>query len=594
MAHLRRAEDRASWELPSKGLTVSMQVQGDTLIAHFQARDPGDLTWPLIAAADAVRGYVLPTFEGVYVPAEDAEWGAFLQERGEMSTTAELSMPFWGLDCDGRSLTYLLTNPFNNALTFRREAGRLGARLTHSFTRNWKVKEFGVRVSVGPASPIEPARRYRSWLKAQGQFVGMAAKIRRTPAAKELLGAAHVYLYGDGVSPRMLEQFAASGLDRLWLGVESWEALRRGAATIGKAKALGYLIGPYDSYNSIHDPDAKPDETWETAQFDRSLYENGPIVRADGRKKPGFQRKGFALSPLAARPYVETRVGRLMKEWGCSSWFIDCDAFGELFDDYSPLHPATQADDMRARLERMAWIRDTYRLVIGSEGGSAYAASTLHFAHGMMTPIFGWDDPDMRDRESPYWLGGYYPPEAPSNAFKPVPLKPRFRRLYFDPRFRLPLYQTVFHDSLVTTHHAAYSSLKFQEEVTTVELLELLYSVPPLYKMNQREFAKRKEKLRAHYAFFSPLHRELGLLPLTGFDWLTPDRQVQRTVFGGKVELVANFGRTPYRYLGTTLPGECILVRRRSTGETRQYLANGTSAVASRPPIPPGAARSRR
>src|SRR5205823_4543600 len=119
--------------------------------------------------------------------------------------------------------------------------------------------------------------------------------------------------------------------------------------------------------------------------------------------------------------------------------------------------------------------------------------STLHFAHGMLTPIFGWNDPDMRDRKSPYWAGGYYPPEAPTNAFMPIPLKPRHRRLYFDPRFRLPLYQAVFHDSLVTTHHAAYSSLKFKDEVTTVELLELLYNVPPLYKMNRKEFANRKD-----------------------------------------------------------------------------------------------------
>jgi hypothetical protein len=163
--------------------------------------------------------------------------------------------------------------------------------------------------------------------------------------------------------------------------------------------------------------------------------------------------------------------------------------------------------------------------------------------------------------------------------------------LYFDPRFRLPLYQTVFHDSLVTTHHAAYSSLKFPEVATAVELLELLYNVPPLYKMNQKEFSTRKDVLKAHYAFFSPLHRELALRPLTEFDWLTPDRQVQRTVFGGNVELVANFGQTPYRNLGTTLPGESILLRRRRTGETRVYVPGSTAPL---PAVAPGVSRRSR
>src|SRR2546428_6675290 len=57
--------------------------------------------------------------------------------------------------------------------------------------------------------------------------------------------------------------------------------------------------------------------------------------------------------------------------------FIDCDAFGDLYEDYSPLHPASQEEDMKARLQRIAWIRDAYGLVIGSEGGSAYAASKI-------------------------------------------------------------------------------------------------------------------------------------------------------------------------------------------------------------------------
>jgi hypothetical protein len=86
---------------------------------------------------------------------------------------------------------------------------------------------------LGTVSPIEPDRRYRRWLQAEGEFVGMAAKIQRTPEARKLLGAAHVYLCGDGVSPRMLEEFAASGFDRLWHGVESGEPLRRSPETIG-------------------------------------------------------------------------------------------------------------------------------------------------------------------------------------------------------------------------------------------------------------------------------------------------------------------------------------------------------------------------
>ena len=102
-------------------------------------------------------------------------------------------------------------------------------------------------------------------------------------------------------------------------------------------------------------------------------------------------------------------------------------------------------------------------------------------------------------------------------------------------------------------------------------LLQMLYDVPPLYHLNQHEFGRHKRFLKTHYAFFSPLHREAGLLPLTEFSWLTADHLVQRTVFGRKIELVANFGATPFVIHGTKLPGKSILAYRRDTHQTRIY-----------------------
>src|ERR1019366_9484960 len=38
----------------------------------------------------------------------------------------------------------------------------------------------------------------------------------------------------------------------------------------------------------------------------------------------------------------------------------------------------------------------------------AGVASTVHFAHGVMTPVIGWGDPDLADAKSKYYTGGYY------------------------------------------------------------------------------------------------------------------------------------------------------------------------------------------
>src|SRR5688572_31830702 len=61
----------------------------------------------------------------------------------------------------------------------------------------------------------------------------------RSEAAR-LLGAPHVYLRGDGVSPPMMDELAGSGFDRLLLIVDGWQALRDSPETVQKAKALGF------------------------------------------------------------------------------------------------------------------------------------------------------------------------------------------------------------------------------------------------------------------------------------------------------------------------------------------------------------------
>ena len=690
-----------SWKLPERALTVHVEQSRDSLTIEFiqdeSVNVPQNFTWPLIENTESIRGYIFPFFEGSYVPKDDITWRDFLRDRGPINTTAGLSMPFWGLDLGERTLTYILTNPFNNRIHFSETlTSDLGMRVSHAFTPNWERKTYGVRLSLGSASPVAPAKQYRQWLIENGEFVSFAEKIEKTPAAEKLLGAAHVYLWGgkllsrydvtdwkafatrlsgdgkvaqqiwaelstetrkavreiaqstypsnyvlrvvsralseqlekpdfynasawagipfaseteklisqdvstlslpeiyrrnclllyaafpdtlrhpdawgDGLSVKLLERFAESGLDRLWLGVDSWQDGFRHPTAVAKAKELGYLIGPYDSYHSIHHPNET--DTWETAQFDLSLYETGAIVNADGTKNRGFKKKGYHLSPLVARPYVEDRVNGIVAQMPTdfNSWFIDCDAYGELFDDYSPSHPATQLDGMNARLARIAWIRDTHNMVVGSERGAAYAATTIHFAHGMTVPVIGWGDPDMKEKTSPYYIGAYWPPEGPAVHIKQVPLKSNYLYLYFAPHFRLPLYQIVFHDSVITTNHWGSGSLKFENAIETLALLELLYNVPPLYHLNMAEFTKHKAWIQRHYAFFSPLHRKIGGQTMTDFEWLSDNRQVQRTEFGDTIELFANFGTDPFKYEGVVIPGKSVLARWIDTGKVEAF-----------------------
>jgi hypothetical protein len=630
---------------------VSYTLNSDELRFTFTGSKEGKCTWPIVDVAAPVKGLILPKDEGVYVPSDDADWRTHLIAESPLNTTAGLSMPFWGLDLGSHTISYILTKPFNNEIALSEANNALRMALTHEFTLREQDKSYSVIIRLGDPSPVEPAKQYRRWLIDNKQFVPMAEKIQRVPRVERLLGAAHAYVWGDGIFSRydardwkalctklknhpiwqqmnedsrkaaeeivtgefaadyltnavatelsrllatpqfadreafakamgdvvlppakwgdgvsltMLDQLKEAGLDRLCITTGDLLSAQNRPDVAKHADELGYVFGPYDSYHSIHAPGAA--DTWSTAQFDQQLYDTGAIIRKDGTPRHGFQKKGYTLSPLAAEPYVHKRVSELMGRVPFSSWFLDCDGFGEVFDDYSTLHPATQAEDAAARLKRINWISQTYGVPVGTEGGSAYAIPGVHFAHGVMTPVIGWGDPDLKEKSSKYSLGAYWPPDGPAVFVKQVPLKPKYAKFHFDPRYRLPLHQTVFHDSVIATHHWSAASLKFADQVQTNELLELLYNVPPMYHLNRAEWKKHRERILAHYAVFSPLHRETALLPMTDFAWLSEDRQVQRTVFGDRVELIANFGEKPFDREGARIPARSVVSRRLEKG----------------------------
>jgi hypothetical protein len=695
ISSIQQTTRQVQWSLDKTGIKVDVRLSQKELSVRFSSETVGTFTWPVMQKTPNMKALIWPRWEGCYIPLDESRWEKYLIEHGEWNTIEGFSMPFWGVDCGNFSLTYIMTNSYNNEIQFQKNSDGLGFRFTHEFTSLARRKEFGFLIRLGDnSSPVEPAKQFRQWLIEQGKFVSMKQKIRKVPNVEWLLGAAHVYLWGDapfsrhdiprakwrpfctklveqalaagtspgkrikqlmtperwaevveiagaqwpsqylksqvanelsrllamkdfydraswrgvtlpdeavellennhdellsaelcrmnsiilhaafeqfmlppeqwgnGVSIKMLNRLRENGFDRMRLCLEGWQGIEKRPAVAEQANRMGYLFGTYDSYHSIHDPSKRDtDSTWATAQFDRELFETGPIVRKDGKKRGGFKGIGYKLSPIAARPYVEKRVRENMKNVPYSYYFVDCDAYGEVYDDYSPLHRTCQADDARARIDRLAWISDTFGLVVGSEGGSSYAAGVIHVAEGMFGPGFGWGDPDMRNKDSDYYLGQYYPPDGPKVFVKQVPMKEKYQYFYYDPRFRLPLYEIVFHDSVVTTHQWANGSLKYSNVLDTVALTELLYMVPPLYHMNLDEFDRHWETMQRHYDFFSPLHRKVGFAQMTDFNWLSADRKLQRTMFDNGIELIANFAQESRRYQELEIPARSVLAK---------------------------------
>jgi hypothetical protein len=410
----------------------------------------------------------------------------------------------------------------------------------------WPANNLALDVATG----IDAALSHSSLL-GLSTSLGVGEVIRRNcDALSDTVGdlVHNPATWGDGVSLSMLEAFHAAGIDRALLLLSDVYGRSPRPDLAAKARELGFLLGPYDSYHSVHNPAAPADDTWETAQFDQPAYETGRVLNSDGSGHQGFKNRGYHFSPLAARPYVHSRVNASLSQMPFSAWFVDCDATAECFDDYSPRHPATRVDDIKARRERLYWLESEKKLIVGSEEGSVLFADVILFGHGILTPYIGHLSADFKDSKSPHFLGRHWPSDTPAAFFKAVPLPGALLSPYFDPGVRIPLYQAAVGDEVIVTHHWSFDSFKFSDIAERRELMELLYMAPPVYHLNRETWPQRRERILRHFAYWSRLHRQVATAPLIRFEVLTPDRQLQRTTFrltGGNVTLTVNFSASP-------------------------------------------------
>ncbi|WP_266157191.1 glycoside hydrolase [Dyella silvatica] len=655
VSELSSTDVHTRWQWDNGAYRIEASLQGPDLALTIQAKTAATLDFLRQPAAAMGQGLILPLAEGHYVPRGNSAWQGFITKQlNELNTTQDLSLPLWGMDHGAFSLSWLLTNPFNNRLLLAADGDALTIAASHQFTRLDPGAPLTMLLHLGAADPLAGAKRYRQWLIDNGRFESLKEKIAKTPDIDKLMGATHTYLWGSGllavkdvdhwpallvvlrsrqplavdllgrfsseasamlkqvkttpdhyqqgvliaalnaalnskaraqwlddepdmsaladsygslrtqvaevfgqalkpdltqwgggVSIATIEQLRASGMSRLWLGLgDGWEGGLWHPEAIAAAVHAGYLIGPYDSYETALSRQENPD--WITAHLGQQAYQHCAIVLDNGKPKSGFQQSGHYTDPRCVKPLMEARVHALRNKVPFNSWFLDAYATAMVFDSYRPGATMTQQQNAQGYIASMRWLAETLHLPTGSEDGNATTAQGFVFAHGMQTPVIAWGDPDMgsgarKNKTSPYYLGNWYPADEPSVFFKPVPLKALYRTVYIDPTYRLPLYQAVFHDSIITTHHWSFDNLKLSNVHIENELTQLLYNVPPLYHLSAASLKTRLPSMRRQDAFFRPLHQALATQALTDWRGLSPDKRLQQTTFADGTRLIANF-----------------------------------------------------
>lgn len=537
----------------AEGYSITVSTEDQALRLTITGKPGTKLGWDLPLAASGT--WLIPDGEGIAMDVADPFWRAAYRAGGCLGATSTLSFPAWGRTTRDNAVVYALGDGLKSKLCLRDRRG-VQARLAHNFDKGAETVE--LLIAVRPADPLAPAIFYRDLLKARGQFRSFANKA--VPNLTRLFGAPQAYVWGDGRDLAFLDDLKTLGIGRIVLSYDqdprSQEHLVR-TSYLSRARALGYLAGPYDEFDN-----GQPESTADTSTaLWGPLYPSGCIRRADGTVMSGFADRGCEMSSeaLARHTGAPSPASRFADHaaQGADQVFLDVDAFGDFKADFSLDHPMTMAQDRTNRLARMALAIDRFQLVLGSENVTAWSSPVTHYSHGTAQAHVSAVWPLLSDKQR---FGGWWPTDRPAIFFKPLTPTPDEARLLFGPADRLPLFEAVFHDSVVAADRWEFGLFKVAGQERNRFARALLYGTPTMWNLDRRELARTGAWLKAARDDAVLAHGTGVPVALMGFRWLTPDRLVQQVTYADGRVLTANFGITAWDGLGS----DCVRLRQPS------------------------------
>ncbi len=387
------------------------------------------------------------------------------------------------------------------------------------------------------------AKAYRNYAKEKGLLVTLREKMKSNPNLRLLMGAPDVWveeaLWKEDASfyPDFVLQAKALGVERMLIQGRSEPR------NIAKANSLGYITSEYDVYTDILplEEGQEMDPLHGRIPEDAVLLENGERLKGifTWDTKLQFMKRCPALWIEVAK----VTIPKILEKYPFRGRFLDVVTAEGLYECYDDKHPLTKGDKRESGVELLRYVR-SLGLVVGSEHGIWWAVPVIDYMEGMMSgnpAHFSWPAgqlirPKSKDEEFADPFGNK------------LPKWEVYDKWGIGHRWRVPLWELVFHDCVVSTWYWGDSSdflLESAPEVTLKkEAFNILYGTIPL--LWSRTWSSNRNLFLQTYRNTCKLHEVLGDKEMLSHEFLTPDRDVQKTVFSDGTFCIVNFGEKPY------------------------------------------------
>jgi hypothetical protein len=513
--HLRLALDDAS---PQFDLSLAAPAQAPL---QHEVGYP----WPLRAPGPEYR-MVLPHQTGLVYTVQDAASDRKFTARFPCFGGG-LAMPWFGVTDLERGLMILIETPGDVYADPQLEAsdarqvfalgvGWLPSRGTVGYTRKLRYRLFDHEGYVAMC------KYYRQQLIQSGQFVTLRQKQKELPQLSKLIGAIdlHMWRAGDQEQKEVVEYLESKGVRRLFIHSDA------SAKTLAWMRDHGDLVGTYRIYTDILPPRPGLPEAL-TRGYPQDAY----------TRQNGLPVRGFAFSPthrstyrcsLRQLPLMKELLPPLVRKKGYQAIFLDVLTAEPLRDCYAPAHPLDRLLDEQTRIKILRFA-DSLGLVVGSENGIYWAAPYVEYFEGMSMPS----------------RFGYIPGTTVNNWPKKIQLTDEYKDVDLNERVRAPLWDLVFHDSVVSTWRWNFTPDRYPQKKwwDRQDLLYMIAGDMPIFLVNQQWLKRNGDRLAQTYRNACEWDRKIGYDELVDHRALTADRTVQQSRFSSGWEITVNFSQ---------------------------------------------------
>jgi hypothetical protein len=375
------------------------------------------------------------------------------------------------------------------------------------------------------------AKRYREHARQTGRLKTLADKRRENPDVDLLVGAVNVWNW-DRDAVGLVRDMQAAGIERiLWSRGGSPDVLRA-------LNEMKVLTSRYDIYQDTMDPANFPKLNGTHGDWTTAAWPTDVILRAHGDWLRGWGVKGKqgewfycgVLCDRRAPDYARQRIPAEMATHPYRCRFIDTTTAAPWNECYHTNHPMTRTESREWKMKLLDCVSREMKLVTGCETGHDAAVPFLHYFEGMLS------------------LGPYRVPDSGRDLQRIWTEVPeRVAKFQLGQTYRLPLWELVYHDCVVAQWYWGDYNNKLPALWDKRDLFNLLYGTPPMFMFNRQLWQTQKDRFVQSYRNTAPYVRAAGYAEMTDHRILTPDRNVQQTVFANGVTITVNFGETPYR-----------------------------------------------